>query len=271
MPVERALIAVVEICSNREVKGHMKDNEKELERSLTALGFINWRPLCSLCLSPLNSLCRSGPLKPSNWASSRSSKRGRELGVEGRAWPTQEPAGADACWSGGRPCLPDVWRGPLCLHTGQHINPRRRHPLLVCHPLTPPHPPSSIHGRSFQQVIQRANKEASSFCPFWNVQCQKEGEGGRADSKKAYNLFTKAERAGPPILFSTDRLCWDSFLKRDKEKRVLVRVFDIKSESFCNAPYRIVLGFLFAGKWTHHIKCVLEECVRYCTLTTGVG
>lgn len=39
-----------------------------------------------------------------------------------------------------------------------------------------PTPPSSIHGRSFQRVIQRANKEACSFCSeMCNVR-KREGE-----------------------------------------------------------------------------------------------
>lgn len=66
----------------------------------------------------------------------------------------------------GRPCLPahrDVCRGPVGRHTWRE-NPSRRRPsqptpLL---PLTAP-PPPSIQGRSFQQVFQRANKEAPSI------------------------------------------------------------------------------------------------------------
>lgn len=115
---------------------------------------------------------------------------GGELSDKGQAWLMQEPGAAVACWYGGRPCLCDVWHGPLSPHTGQDNNPANTTPPCLS-PLHTAPPPSSIHGRSFQQVTQRANKEASSFCLLWNVQCQKGGEmGGRGwDSKKAYNLL----------------------------------------------------------------------------------
>lgn len=121
----------------------------------------------------------------------------------------QEPGAAVACWCRGvwggdpaslPPCLCNVWHGLLSPHTGLHNNPSCRHPTLS---LTPPRtapPPLSIHGSSFQQVIQTANKEASSFCLIWNVQCQRERRGWGWDSKKAYNLLTKVDWPSPPIL-----------------------------------------------------------------------
>lgn len=112
--------------------------------------------------------------------------------------------------------------GPLWLHTGQHINPSSRHcrrrPSLSLIPPHPRHPfMADPFSRSFRGPIKRlAHSARSEMC---NVRKKERRGGGRADSKRAYNLFTKVDWVGPPILFSADSWCRESSLQHDKEKR----------------------------------------------------
>lgn len=147
-------------------------------------------------------------LRPSDWASPWT-KRGRELSDKGQAWLMQEPGPAVACWCKGTtlpPCLCDVWHGPLWLHTAYKPKPPPPPPLPVTHPDIPPHPHHPFmadpFSRSFRGPIKRlAHSVRSKMC---NVR-KKGGYRGREswrgwDSKKAYNLLTKVDGAGPPIL-----------------------------------------------------------------------
>lgn len=122
--------------------------------------------------------------------------------------------------TGGRPCLPAGTMHSMArcrriegstITTATAAAPPALSPSPYCTP-----PPTSIHSSSFQQVIQRANKEASSFCPFWNVQCQKEGEMGEGgqgwDSNYAFNPLDKGEQPGFP--YFGINTCADKLVRR---------------------------------------------------------
>lgn len=90
------------------------------------------------------------------------------LGSKGQEAQQQEPGVTNAA---ARPCCccvlgpgDDPASPPLQCMARPTVTAHR--PMPGSPPRIPPYPPSPIQGRSFQQVFQRANKEAGSFRLF---------------------------------------------------------------------------------------------------------